>query len=687
MTLESDVPAAARLGRSPQPGTGGPGLPGLSLLRLTVLPALLALAFLIASFPLLMLGWFRPVPVFALWAVATVVIIPVWWRFSALRGTQPDSGGPATGQAPWWTTAALIVIAAAFGVTQAIYHGQMLIVTRDPASYMQFTVWIERHGSLPIPPDWAAFGGKGSGVTQLTADSSAFYEVGKVIWPQFMAGMPLAMSAGWWIAGGMIGASLTAPVLGALAVLTFGGLVARLVGPRWAPLGALTMALSLPMMYTSRDSFSEPLSEILFLGALCLLIDALRARDRGSQRVLGALAGLCSGFVFLVRLDGPSDILLLVPYCGFLFLLRKSQAVPLAIGTLVGLVPGLIDCLVLTRPYVFVTNVSSTKPLAEVFAGLVVLTVLATAAGVMLRRRRGWPRIPGWLPSIAAFVPLIVIALFGVRPYVETNERALMDAPLSLHWVYWYTGGPIIIMAAIGAGLLFRRLLRGEHQEWLAPALMLAWSMTEFLWRPSISMDQPWGSRRLVPAVLPGFFLFATWLIAWAFRWARGRTWSSREKRLVPGGLAVAGTLAMLVPVSLATFDADGWFTTKLYQGNAAAIYGVCRELPRNSAVLIVEYSQIRHLSETLRGMCGYPVAGVMHGTSPADVDAIMNRVRRAGRKPVLIASNKNLLKPYKNGILKEAMAATARGDAWVYDRPPVGSSKFGWTLWMWESK
>lgn len=156
---------------------------------------------------------------------------------------------------------------------------------------------------------------------------------------------------------------------------------------------------------------------------------------------------------------------------------------------------------------------------------------------------------------------------------------------------------------------------------------------------------------------------------------------------MVPGGLATAGALAMLVPVSLATFDADGWFTTKLYQGNAAAVYGVCRQFPRNADVLIVEAQQIRHLAETLRGMCGVPVAGVIHGTTPADVDAVMNRARRAGRQPVLIASNVNLLKPYKNGILKEVMAATARGDAWAEGRPAEGSDPFAWFLWMWEGK
>jgi hypothetical protein len=67
------------------------------------------------------------------------------------------------------------------------------------------------------------------------------------------------------------------PLPGACAVLTFGGLAARLIGPRWAPLAALILALSLREQFTSRSAYSEPLAQILFLGGLCLVTRASRA--------------------------------------------------------------------------------------------------------------------------------------------------------------------------------------------------------------------------------------------------------------------------------------------------------------------------------------------------------------------------------------------------------------------------
>ncbi len=114
----------------------------------------------------------------------------------------------------------MLAIAAGFGADQMIYHSQFLIVMRDPGSYAQFAVWIAGHHGLPIPQDRAAFGGTHH---LLTFDSFAFYQVGSVIVPQFMAGLPMLLAGGFWL-GGAATAVAMAPVFGALAVLTFGGL-------------------------------------------------------------------------------------------------------------------------------------------------------------------------------------------------------------------------------------------------------------------------------------------------------------------------------------------------------------------------------------------------------------------------------------------------------------------------------
>ena len=745
MAVDSERPVGEQPAPVPPDASWTPDAAGWLLARLTVLPALLTLAFLLVAFPLLLLGWFKPVPVLVLAVLAAAVIVPLGWR--AVRGCAAAAewaSSPATGSAgrpaagrsvrtPWWAVVALVAVAAGFGVDQALYHSQFIIITRDPASYMQFAAWIERHGSLPVTQSTAPFGGPGTGGSTLRFATWAFYQVGGVVMPQFMAGLPMVLSVGFW-AGGAKAAFLMAPLLGAAGVLTFGGLVARLAGARWAPLAALALALSLPQEFTSRSTYSESLAQVLFIGGVCLLVDALRAGPAvprvgrlSAPRVLAALAGLCLGINLLVRIDGPSDMLLLVPFCGLLLLRRRPQAVPLIIGLIVGLAYGAVDGWFLSRPYLAV-NGTAVKEMTAAFAAITVVT----AAAIVVLRRRGLPRVHPWLVNVATAVPFVVVVACALRPYVQTDYEKLQDAQFTLHWMYWYAGGPVILAATIAAALLIRRCLRGEAPDWLAPLLVFGWTSAVFLYRPGITPDQPWGSRRLVPAVLPGLFLLATWLAAWLTRRVRGldsgsvTRWLAAAPRgaaivlrtLAPVFRPVAGAprvsaavlvaccaLALVVPATKTTFNlrlhyvgglrltADGWAADRMYQGELPAIQGLCAALPPDSSVLFVDTWDSDGLAEAVRGMCGVPVASLMppspsgHNPKPADVRAVVRRIEQAGRRPVLLAQHQEELSPYLNGTVRKVMTLKTREDQHAMDRPPTGSWTQRWAVWMWEAK
>src|SRR5215472_8070835 len=177
MSVSSRTPAtgpSATAGSSSSAGSrGGDRDPaGLLLARLSVAPVLIATAFLLASFPLLVIGWFRPVSVIGLSVIVAAVITPLGWRrlpglrpgktasVDARLWAQPGHGGqPDARRTPWWATAGVLVIAVAFFAFQAAYHSQFLIMGRDPGSYMQFATWIAGHGKLPITTSPADFGG------------------------------------------------------------------------------------------------------------------------------------------------------------------------------------------------------------------------------------------------------------------------------------------------------------------------------------------------------------------------------------------------------------------------------------------------------------------------------------------------------------------------------------------------
>ena len=96
-----------------------------------------------------------------------------------------------------------------------------------------------------------------------------------------MAGLPMVLAGGFWMHGRA--ARGDGADTGAGALLTFGGLVARLVGPGGRRWPRWRWHWRLPLQFTSRSTYSEPLAAILFLGGLCLVVDCLAADGRAAR--------------------------------------------------------------------------------------------------------------------------------------------------------------------------------------------------------------------------------------------------------------------------------------------------------------------------------------------------------------------------------------------------------------------
>jgi hypothetical protein len=709
---EASGPSAA--GTAGGQGTRSPDAAGRLLGRLTVLPALLLMAWLLAGLPLLLAGWFT---------VAGMLLVSIPLAVAALAlglrripggrdGTGPEPGqaepGRETARTPWWAVAGVIAVAVAFGIDQMIYHSQFIIVTRDPASYIQFGNWIAHHGSLPIPQDRAAFGGAAHA---LKYSSFAYYQVGSGVVPQFMAGLPMVLAAGFW-AGGVSLAAAMGPLIGALAVLTFGGLAARLVGPRWAPLASLVLALSLPEFFTSRSTYSEPVVQILFLGGLCLIVDSLET-DGAGARVLAALGGLALGLTLLVRIDGASDILPVIPYLGILILGRRRQGFPLLGGLAVGVIYGLVDGLVLSRPYMASIK-SSLVPLALI-TGVV---IIATALAVAWRWSKGLPRTErAWLPNAAAVAAVVVVAGFTLRPYVQTvraksnsffesimvgYQRAnhIPVAPerlyyeQSMHWVFWYIGAPAVILGTLGAALLARRCLQGRAPTWTLALMIFAWAIVATLYKPAITPDHPWASRRLVPAVLPGFILLAVWGSDWLLRWIR----RAGIGRVLHAGLATCCVVALLLPAAITTFGlrirsggpagirfvAEGLAAKTTYRGQIPAVRHMCAALPRDASVVFIDSGSggaADRLTQVVRGMCGVPAARLDHARA-GTVRQVVRGIEQAGRRPVFLAGVRARLVPY-GGQIRQVMRLRTTMDQNALTAPPLHTLPLNVTVWM----
>jgi hypothetical protein len=674
---------------------------------------------------------------------------------------------------PWWTVAATVAVAVVFAVWQIAEHTEQIIFLRDPSTYLQVGYWIAHHGVLPIPDSVAAFGGPHTG---LTFASINYYPVGSGLAPQFMTGMPLVLAAAIWL-GGIPAALVTTPLIGACAVLSFGGLAGRLAGARWAPVAAAVLAVSLPEQYTSRSTFSEPLAQVLLFGGLCLLIDSMVIRratrpakastgtnasteinasassgtgastgtsasasaNAGTAStgpthyptqdiVLAALAGLTLGLTILVRIDGLSDILPAVPFLGVLLAARRRQGIPFGIGLVIGVGYGLADGYILSRPYLDL-EAPSLRPLALI-TGLV---ILLTLAGVLLtqnqktlaRLRRWLPRrIIRWLPEAAALATVLVFVAFAIRPLVQTvagetdptsiayvaELQKLAGLPIdgkqqyyqdSLYWVIWYIGLPAVLLGAFGLALLARRCTRAlltwkdpdaEARIWALPLLIAIWVIVTVLWRPAVSPDQPWAGRRLVPFVLPGLILGAIWATAWL----RERAGLLGRNRATSAVVATFCAASLLIPAALTNLDpgfvrnssgsgshlsAHGMAFRTIGAGELAAVNKLCRAIGPDASVVILDSLTADRFAQIVRGMCDTPTAQLTQ-VSPATVSSVVIGIRRAGRRPVLLAQYESELTPF-GGSPTEVLNLLTTQEAHNLTAPPTRTWLIHYTVWL----
>lgn len=627
-------------------------------------------------------------------APVTLVVLALAWRLAAAVPARP---------APVWATTATVLVAAGHGVWAALTHAEHVVLRRDSGSYALYAQWVATRHGLPVDADVAAFGGpQVFAVPGFSLASPAYYQVlegpagdptGAHVVPQFLVGAPALWSFGWW-ADGWAGLLVVPALVSAFAVLAFGGLAARVVGPRWAPMAAAGLALCFPVLHVARSTYSEAPALLLLSAAAALVVDATRAgRTAAGARAARRLAlagGVLLGLTGLVRVDVLREVSLLLPGCAVLVLRRHPAARPLAAGALGATAVAAVAGVVLSRPYLG-SIAGSLLPLAAGFAVLAAGSAVAVVAG---RRRQA--RVAAGAPGAARHLPLVaaaLVALTGVvlaaRPlflvvrqdpgdpgsrYVRGLQAGLglpLDggrtyAEHSLGWVVWWTG-PVTVVAAwlalagLAAVAVRWFVSRGPGAPgpaatpaWLVPATVGAGSLVLTLYRPGITPDHPWADRRLVPVVLPVVVLAATAAAATAFRWAR-----RRMPATLFAGVAGVGVAALLVPPLLATWPLGALRTEG---GEAAAVARVCAALGPRDVVLAVDPRGANEWPQVVRGVCDRPAGVLRVPRTPTDADLTAARTALAEVRDGVAAAGGRLVLLAAGGDAPGRAALTALG-------------------------
>ena len=433
----------------------------------------------------------------------------------------------------------------------------------------------------------------------------------------------------------------------------------------------------------------------------------------GQDRVLAALAGLVLGLTVLVRIDGLSDILPAVPLLGLLLAARRRQGIPFGLGLAAGVGYGLADGYLLSRPYLDLVG-PSLRPLGLIAAAVAVLTLAALAAtrsrAVLnqLRRLRASQRLTSWLPLAAAAATVTVFAAFAVRPLIDKTPGQYDQN--SLYWVIWYIGLPAVLLGAFGLAVLASRGLkslltwtdpRATARTWALPLLIALWVIVTVLWRPAISPEQPWASRRLVPFVLPGLILGAIWASAWLCDLAGQRGWGEvagqrGRARATSGVVASCCAASLLIPATLTNLDlgsspdasgtgphltANGLAFRRVGPGELAAVDGLCAAIGPDASVVILDSLTADRFAQVVRGQCATPTAILDHPTAKT-VGAVLSGIERAGRRPVLMAQHQSLLAPYGGGPRQVVNLLTTQ-DADDLTTPATRTSPIQYTVWL----
>ncbi len=466
-----------------------------------------------------------------------------------------------------------------------------------------------------------------------------------------------------------------------------GGGPADADGMKTAPLPV--MAAAAPARRRTPRSAPGPLSR---LGAVRDL-PSRTANALTAEAMLAGLGGLALGLTSLMSLASLPYLVPVIPVAGVLLVARRTAGAACAIGIFAGCGCGLAGAYLLARP----PAGPQTVPLKVIGLDAGGLVLLTLAAVLLMRAPRARRLVRGvvarrplrWLPGIGSVAVVAALGWLAARPYLQTVRGVLgpdvaryvatlqriaglrvdptrLYSEDTLYWVIWYAGIATVLLGGFGAAIILRRCLRdlltwrdasGTALNWALPLVIVLGGAAAVLWQPFTVPDQPWASRRLVPVVIPGLILLATWAATWLARRARDRG-AGVATAAVVGAFCVG---AMLLPSVSTSFGfglthagtrgglqptAGGLAQHNVGAHEADAVRGVCSVIGHSSAVLIVDRRIAAVFGQVIRGMCGVPVAWVAPKAPASTVQAALAGIARSGRRAVLLGDS-----PQETGV------------------------------------
>jgi hypothetical protein len=538
------------------------------------------------------------------------------------------------------TSAGAVVFAAGWLAYNLNYTAQDVYTTRDPATYTITGRWLVNHASAVIHTYPDVFGTPAHGEVA----SGSFAAVGAgTLNAQGNHLLPAVLG----FTGAIFGSGAifkTNVVIGALALVVLFGLGRRLVNGPVALLAMIAFGISMPFIYVSRDTYTEPLTMLFLLGALSLLHRANRTwlvRDF-------ALAGLAAGSAAMVRIDSYPALAGFVA-AALVFVAvappsRRTAALARAGALLAGAgltaLLGWLDLVRLSRQYYGSLH------------GTIITSLIGLLAAVIVAPPLAWlswrPAVRAWLTRLSVRVALarglvlvlcVVFLALALRPLWQTTygprnlnlenmqrtSGVAVDGTRTyheqtVHWLALYVGWPTVVAAVLGYAWMLVRLLRERRYD-VAGVLALGLSMSSlYLWNSEIAPDQPWAMRRYVPVVLP--------LVVLAAAFGLRELWRVRRRRLVLRPLVAAAVVFGLVFTAVTTHPMRH---VREEYPQLTQLHALCAGIGSDGAVLMLDDDVVFGYGQSVRSFCNVPTIGLIDAT-PDQIRAVNTAVHAHGR-------------------------------------------------------
>ena len=608
----------------------------------------------------------------------------------------PDRPGDRRATLP---AVGLCVLAVGVTAWNSVDAGHHVAIGRDPGVYAVTGRWIATHGDLQVRTGapWSIAG------AVVGIETPGVYPVGtNRLEFQFNHLMPVLLAEADNLGGDRLMFRVPA-VLGGLALGAIYAVGCRLVPRPWLVLAAVgALALCLPQLNVSRDTYSEPSVEFLLWAGIWLVLGAIEGR----RPPAALLAGAALGGTMLSRVDALAYLIPLPALGVVAWLFTRSDPDRRRIArTLTALTLGIVPMAVLGTVDVvnsagrYYSDLRSEVHALQAGLALSVLAAVLALVGqrfvaprgrALVRRAAGNRNAIGAVAGCA--VAFGLLAMWALRPAMtrpHASPVALIGglqraaglpydparsyAENTVGWLGWYLGPVTLALGILGAAILVARTSRRPD-----PAAVLVLSVTGFatviyLWNPHIVPDQIWAMRRFVPAALPLLVLLAAAAIdavADAVAGSLRRAGFGSTEVVLAAGAAglVAFPLGVTIPVC--SFQPQA--------GYAAALANVCHATGSSSAILFASDDQLGlMLSPAVRSWCDVPVAVLTGAVSRQRLRELATAWRTEGRSLWVLGSTPEVVARSAPGVAVTRIAnATSTHELEpVINRPPQAYS------------